>query len=66
MVVILKNEVDPKKVENLTKWLHEQNLVVNEVVGHYQTILGLIGDTSRVDIDLTHSLDIVEDVRRIC
>ena len=65
MVVILKNEVDPKKVENLTKWLHEQNLVVNEVVGHYQTILGLIGDTSRVDIDLIHSLDIVEDVRRI-
>ena len=33
MVVILKNEVDPKKVENLTNWLHEQKLVINEVVG---------------------------------
>ena len=65
MVVILKNEVDPKKVENLTNWLHEQKLVINEVVGEYQTILGLIGDTSRVDIDLIQSLDIVEDVRRI-
>ena len=28
MVVILKNEVDPKKVENLTKWLHEQKKYV--------------------------------------
>ena len=65
MVVILKNDVDPKKVENLTNWLHEQKLVINEVVGEYQTILGLIGDTSRVDIDLIQSLDIVEDVRRI-
>ena len=65
MVVILKNEVDPKKVENLTNWLHEQKLVINEVVGEYQTILGLIGDTSRIDIDLIQSLDIVEDVRRI-
>ncbi len=65
MVVILKNEVDPAKVENLTKWLHEQKLVIHEVVGHYQTILGLIGDTSCVDIDLIQSLDIVEDVRRI-
>ena len=43
MVVILKNQVDPKKVENLTNWLHEQKLVINEVVGEYQTILGLIG-----------------------
>ncbi len=65
MVVILKNQADPAKVENLTEWLHSQKLMINEVKGEYQTILGLIGDTSRVDIDLIQSLDIVEDVKRI-
>lgn len=65
MVVILKNEADAAKVENLTSWLQSQKLMINEVKGEYQTILGLIGDTSRVDIDLIQSLDIVEDVKRI-
>lgn len=65
MVVILKNHADKDKVENLTNWLQSQKLMINEVKGEYQTILGLIGDTSRVDIDLIQSLDIVEDVKRI-
>lgn len=65
MVVILKNQADAAKVENLTSWLQSQKLLINEVKGEYQTILGLIGDTSRVDIDLVRSLDIVEDVKRI-
>ena len=33
--------------------------------GANSTVLGLIGDTSKVDIDLLHSLDIVETVKRI-
>lgn len=65
MVVILKNHADQERVENLTKWLQDQNLRINEVKGEYQTIIGLIGDTSRIDIDLIQSLDIVEDVKRI-
>lgn len=65
MVVILKNHADAAKVKNLTDWLQGQKLMINEVRGEYQTILGLIGDTSRVDIDLIQSLDIVEDVKRI-
>ncbi|MCH5190746.1 MAG: 3-deoxy-7-phosphoheptulonate synthase [Oscillospiraceae bacterium] len=65
MVVILKNHADEARVKNLTDWLQSQKLMINEVRGEYQTILGLIGDTSRVDIDLIQSLDIVEDVKRI-
>lgn len=65
MVVILKNHADETRVKNLTDWLQSQKLMINEVRGEYQTILGLIGDTSRVDIDLIQSLDIVEDVKRI-
>lgn len=65
MIVILKNQANKDKVENLTNWLQSQNLLINEVKGEYQTILGLIGDTSRVDIDLIKSLDIVDGVKRI-
>jgi 3-deoxy-7-phosphoheptulonate synthase len=33
--------------------------------GQYKTIIGLIGDTSKVDIDLMESLSIIESVKRI-
>ncbi len=65
MVVILKDHAEQKKVKNLTDWLENQGLAVHSVVGQYQTILGLIGDTSKVDIDLIQGLDIVENVKRI-
>ncbi len=65
MVVILKDHADQKKVKNLTDWLENQGLAVHSVVGQYQTILGLIGDTSKVDIDLIEGLDIVDNVKRI-
>lgn len=65
MVVILKDRAEQKKVKNLTDWLENQGLSVHSVVGQYQTILGLIGDTSKVDIDLIQGLDIVEKVKRI-
>ncbi len=65
MVVILKDNAEKKKVKNLTDWLENQGLAVHSVEGEYQTILGLIGDTSKVDIDLIQGLDIVSNVKRI-
>lgn len=54
-----------KKVKTLTDWLENQGLAVHTVTGAYQTILGLIGDTSKVDTDLIEGLDIVLKVKRI-
>ncbi len=65
MVVILKENPDPKQLENLTRWLKSQDLQIHTSSGVHQTILGLVGDTSRVDMDLIRALDIVEDVVRI-
>lgn len=65
MVVILKDGAEKKKVKNLTDWLENQGLSIHSVEGEYQTILGLIGDTSKVDIDLIEGLDIVANVKRI-
>ena len=65
MVVLLKKNPDPNQVDNLVAWLKGQNLQVHMSEGTTQTIMGLIGDTTSIDIDLLKALDIVEDVKRI-
>ena len=65
MIVILKDNPDKEQLDGLMKWLKEQNIDVHPTVGSRQTILGLIGDTSSLDMDLIASLDIVEDVKRV-
>jgi len=65
MVILLKDNADPKQVENLIAWLKSMGFDVHVSVGARQTILGLIGDTSTVDIDVIKSLEIVEAVKRI-
>jgi 3-deoxy-7-phosphoheptulonate synthase len=65
MIVILKDNPNQKQLDNLIQWLESMNLDINYSRGKNTTILGLIGDTSVVDIDLISALDIVEDVKRI-
>ena len=65
MVVVVKNGIDKAQQDHLVEWLKSMNIDVHETVGEFETILGLIGDTSHVDIDLINSLDIVEKVTRI-
>ena len=65
MVVILKNDHDQQQLSNLVSWLSGIGISVHTTVGATQTILGLVGDTSHLDIDLISALDIVEAVRRV-
>jgi len=65
MIVILKKNPNEKQLENLLDWLKSQNLSVHPSQGATHTLLGLVGDTSTVDIDLLRALDIVEDVKRV-
>lgn len=52
-------------MKSLIEWLKSQNLDVHTSIGHDYTILGLIGDTSKIDVDLLQSLDIVESVKKV-
>ena len=65
MILILKRDHDPQQLETLTAWLNTMGVSTHLSRGEFQTILGLVGDTSRVDIDLVKSMDIVEDAKRI-
>ena len=65
MIILLKDKVNEKQVKNLTNWLEGIGFGLHISKGQNHTIIGLIGDTSRVDMDLIASLDIVETVKRI-
>ena len=65
MIVILKKTAERQQVELFENWLRSMGLELHKSVGENHTIIGLVGDTSRVDIESILALDIVEMVRRI-
>ena len=65
MIVVLKNNPNQDQLENLVSWLKEKGVEVHSSVGMSHIILGLVGDTSSIDIDLIDALDIVDSVKRV-
>ena len=65
MITVLKRNTTTEQRENLIKWFEEQGVKVHVSVGEFQTVLGLVGDTSGIDMDMLKLLDIVDDVKRI-
>lgn len=65
MIIILKKDPDPAQLESLVAWLREKGLQVHTSTGESHIVLGLVGDTASMDIDLIAALDIVESVRRV-
>ena len=52
MIAVLKNTATREQITSLIAWFEDKGLKVNESKGEYCTVLGLIGDTSKVDIDM--------------
>ncbi|MBR5382153.1 MAG: 3-deoxy-7-phosphoheptulonate synthase, partial [Oscillospiraceae bacterium] len=65
MIVVLKADASKNKQDQLVEWLKGMGLGTHVVTGEYQTVIGLIGDVSKVDMDLIESLDIVDSVKRV-
>ena len=65
MIAVLKNTATREQISSLIAWFEDKGLKVNESKGEYCTVLGLIGDTSTVDIDMLQGLDIIEKVTRV-
>ena len=65
MIAILKPNTTPAQRQHLVDWLKGQNLDVHISEGAEVTVLGLIGDTTRVDMELLKSLEMVETVKRV-
>ena len=65
MITVLKQGVSQQQIDNLVEWFEKQGLRVHISEGEYNTILGLIGDTSKIDVELLSVIDIVESVKEI-
>ena len=65
MIAVIKNGTTQKQLDSFCEWLKSQGVGVHLSTGEYQTVIGLIGDTSRIDEDMLNGLEIVESVKRI-
>ncbi len=65
MVVVLKKGTTDEQLENLVSWLKAQGVEPDISKGTDITIVGLVGDVSKIDTELIEALDIVEKVQRV-
>ena len=66
MIIVLKPECSKEQVLMFTDMLTSQyNVKVNKWEGVHSTVLGLIGDTTQIDIDYIAAQDFVESVKRV-
>ena len=65
MIVILKQEARQEQIDKLSAFFERMGLRIHLSHGEHSTIMGLVGDTTRIDEDMIATLDDVEAVRRI-
>jgi len=65
MIIALKKDIRQEEKEHLISWLESYGVRIHVSEGEYQTVIGLVGDTTRIDTDLISGLDIVQSVTRI-
>ncbi|HCJ41503.1 3-deoxy-7-phosphoheptulonate synthase [uncultured Ruminococcus sp.] len=65
MVIVLKDGASKKQIDELIGWLTRFDVKSNLVEGVHSKIIGLIGDTTSVDIESVQAKEIVETVKRV-
>ena len=65
MVVVMKPGTTDEQIRNLVVWLKEQGVEPDISKGTNITIIGLVGDVSKIDTELLEALDTVESVKRV-
>ena len=65
MITVLKPTATAEQRQHLITWLKGQGLEVHISEGSEYTVLGLVGDTAHIDMDLLASLEIVRSVKRV-
>ncbi len=65
MIIVLNSEAKQENIDSFVEKLHSDGLQTHVSAGEHTTIIGLVGDTSRLDIGTIQALPFVEDVKRI-
>lgn len=65
MITVLKPNTTIEQRDQLISWFKKQGIEVHLSVGSEYTVLGLVGNTSHLDMSLVESLSIVDSVKRV-
>lgn len=65
MIIVLKNSASEAQTNELMDWLTQFNVKTNLVQGANSSVIGLIGDTTQIDIESVQAKDMVEAVKRV-
>ena len=65
MIAVVKNTATAEQLSHFVKWIEDRGYKTNVSPGEEETIVGIIGDTSKIDPFLLESMDIIERVQRV-
>ena len=65
MIAILKQSASDEAVDHIVSWIEKKGLKTDVSRGENETIIGLVGDTTKIDPFLLESMDVVERVQRV-
>ncbi|MDR0903811.1 MAG: 3-deoxy-7-phosphoheptulonate synthase [Ruminococcus sp.] len=65
MIIILKQGSNKSEIAKLEENLRANGLKTNLIEGVEKSIIGLIGDTSKIDLDSLYAQDCIDSVQRI-
>ena len=65
MVIILKENHEQHQLDELISWIEKQGVTAHISNGVHQTVVGVVGDTSKIDIGMLCQTKIVETVKRV-
>ena len=65
MIIVIRDKATEAQVSELMDWLHSFNVKTNLVTGVHSRIIGLIGDTTSIDMDAVLAREPVEAVKRV-
>ena len=65
MIIVVKKNANEDRLNSLLEWIRSQGLRTHISEGDYQLVVGVIGDTTKLDDELLMGLDIVETVKHV-
>ena len=65
MIIVLKNGTNEEEILKITNMLYKYNVQVNSIVGQSKTVLGLVGDTSSLDVNSIYLNESVDKVIKV-
>ena len=65
MLAVVRDSATTEQLDHFVRWSEDRGFRTNVSQGDNETLVGIIGDTTRIDPFLLESMDIVERVQRV-